>query len=84
MPGIDTAAPERTETSNGRGPLPNVPPLAASNQAMPAASSSPKVAGKLPVSRNAVQARVVMTNAGGTGRPRLRMRAMDQALPPIS
>src|SRR6267143_6326561 len=83
IPGIDTGAPERTDTSSGRGPAPNCRSVIVSSQRMPAAISSSRPSGKWPRSRKAAQARVVITKLGGTFRPSALIRAIDQALPPI-
>src|SRR5271166_3819225 len=84
MPGIDTGAPERTDTSSGFGPAPKRRPVRSSSQTTAAAISSSRPGGVAWPARNAAQARVVMTTAGGTFSPSACMRATDQALPPIN
>jgi len=82
MPGIDTAAPERTDTSNGRRAAPNARPVAVSRRAIPSAS----------VLRNAMSLAgcgcrhqlVGSTKAAGTGRPACAMRMRFHALLPTS
>ncbi len=83
MPGMETAAPERTDTSSGCGPAPKARPVFASSQPTPASISASRPGGSQPEARNALQAAVVTTNAAGTLSPSACMRATDQALPPI-
>ena len=69
MPGIDWVAPERTLTSSGRGPRPNVRPVSASSQPIRSSTSSQiaSIAGSGSV-RKRTPTSVVMQNAGGTGK----------------
>jgi len=83
IPGIDTGAPERTDTSSGRGPAPKRP---IGHRLEPADAGRdlflPDHRESGPHSRKAAHARVVITKLGGTVRPRALIRAIDQALPP--
>ncbi len=72
IPGIEIAAPERTETSSGFSVDPNVLPVFASSRCTAASSSSPSPSGKPPLSMCARQASVVTVKPLGTGRPEPR------------
>src|SRR4051794_356936 len=83
IPGMLTAAPERTETSSGRSPSPKLRPSACSRPATPArtdcqasSSSSPPAAWKRRHSS------IGRHSAGGTGGPGLSIRAMLRPLLP--
>ena len=82
MPGMDIAAPERTETSRGRREPPKCIPVAASNPAIPLESAA-RIAGSLSGNGRCLQV-VGNTKAGGTGKPICSMRMRFQALPPTS
>ena len=84
MPGMEAAAPLRTDTSRGLGPLPKVLPNFFSNSAN-AASTWGAILAKssfLPILPNSAHASVVMVNPGGTGKPRAAMPARFAPLPP--
>ncbi len=51
IPGIETGAPERTDSSSGSGPAPNVLPVAASRSARRAAISASSPSGMRPSAR---------------------------------
>ena len=85
IPGIDTGAPERTETSSGSAGSPNRRPVAASTSAIRSRSSASRPAGQ-PVARTSRQVAVVIAKPGGTGSRRSgpSIRARFAALPPMS
>ena len=84
IPGIDRAAPERTETSSGRRRSPNRLPVAFSRNSMP--SVNPSVRSCLrpdrPHDRGTELDR--QHEGGGTGRPSAAMRARLAALAPTA
>ncbi len=85
IPGIDRFAPERTLTSSGRGPRPNVREVSASSHRIRRNTSSQtasRVAAGL--SRYRAPTSVVMQNAGGTGNLCRRMTSMPWPLLPKS
>ena len=82
IPGIETGAPERTDTRRGRGPPPNLRPVRASRSATAVVTSSMSPSGSAPVSMYSRHASVVMTKPGGTGSPAAVMRARPAPLPP--
>ena len=84
MPGMETGAPERTETSSGTGPPPKLRFVSSSRAATCARTASVTPAGSFPVATYSAQARVVMMKPGGTGSPALLMRASPAPLPPSS
>ncbi len=70
IPGIETGAPDRTDTSNGLGPPPKDRRVVASRAARwSRASAQAGLSGTRPYSWKSRQASVVMTKPGGTGRP---------------
>ena len=83
MPGIDWVAPERTLTSNGRGPCPNVRDVSASSQLIPS-STSFQIASIVGSgsARYRTPTSVVMQNAGGTGKLCRRIVSMPWPLLP--
>jgi hypothetical protein len=83
IPGIDRAAPERTDTNSGRRRSPNSVPVAVSRKAIP--SVRPSVSFCLAWDSAltiAAQSLTGSTNAGGTGRPSAAMRARFAAFAP--
>ena len=68
MPGIETGAPDRTLTRSGSAGSPNRRPTRSSMRAMCVRSSPSRPSGQ-PLARYALQAAVVIVNAGGTGSP---------------
>ncbi len=83
MPGIDTAAPDRTLNSSGLSAEPKLLPVSCSTAAMPARASSHSDSGQLsPCSKKCSQAAVVMVKPGGTGSPRLVISARPAPFPP--
>ena len=85
MPGMDAAAPDRTDTSSGLAPAPNVLPVRASSLAMFFSTSSSSPAGHFPPLRSySAQASVVIVKPGGTGSPSELISARLAPLPPSS
>ena len=83
MPGIENAAPERTDTSSGSASSPSFLPLSPSSAARAAATSSISPSGMVfPAAMYALQASVAMVKPGGTGSPRLVISARFAPLPP--
>ncbi len=83
IPGMEWVAPERTLTSSGCGPRPNVHDVSASSQLMPSSTSSQIVARVFAGSaRYRTPTSVVMQNAGGTGSLCRRMASMPWPLLP--
>ena len=82
IPGMDTAAPDRTETSSGRRDAPNSRPAADCSRVIPAASVC-RSTGWFAVWVRWHHA-VGKTKAGGIGRPTCAMRNKPQALLPTS
>ena len=86
MPGIESRAPERTETSSGFLRSPNVLPVCCSIDAMPAsicaAQRRPDTSACWRSSR--CRPRCVMVKPGGTGRPMRHISARFAPLPPSS
>ena len=83
MPGIDSVAPERTLTSSGRGPRPNVREVCASSQLIRSSTSS-QIASIVAAgsARYRTPTSVVMQNAGGTGKSCRRIASMPWPLLP--
>ena len=84
MPGIETGAPERTETSSGRSGSPNGRRPVSLDLASAARDLLAQV-GRDSAGRarsSSVQTSVVMVKPGGTGRPRLLISARLAPLPP--
>ena len=84
MPGIETAAPERTETSSGFDVSPKARFVSFSSVATLRFTSSIRPAGSLPDALYAAHCSVVMVKPGGTGRPIELMSARFAPLPPRS
>ena len=83
IPGIDTAAPERTETSSGSWGSPNrLPAFSSSRSTWPRTSSSSPSGIRLPACMYARQASVVIVNPAGTGRPSRVISASPIPFPP--
>src|SRR4029453_11835034 len=83
MPGIENAAPERTETSSGFFGSPNFLPTFSSIFFKPSWTCSHMPSGKfLSFSKNALQASVVTTSPGGTGNPARVISHNPAPLPP--
>ena len=79
IPGMETAPPERTETSSGLRAPPNCSPVAASRPAIPAAKAWCNAS-----SRTVPHQKVGSTKAGGTGSPAWAISIRFQALLPTS
>ncbi len=84
IPGIDTAAPDRTETSSGSSAWPSFFPIFCCSRSTWWSISSTSSGGTDPVARYARQASAVMVKPGGTGRPRLVISARFAPFPPSS
>ena len=85
MPGIDWVAPERTLTSRGCGPCPNVREVCASSQLTRSSTSSQIASIVVPgPARYRRPTSVVMQKAGGTGRFCRRISSMPWPLLPSS
>ena len=82
MPGIDTAAPDRTETNKGRRVDPSCRPVAASSSSIPAANAC-VIAAAAPAGERRHHV-VGRTKAAGTGRFACTRRIKFQALFPTS
>src|SRR5690348_8302415 len=82
IPGIDTGAPERTDTSNGLRGSPKRLPDASSRRRKYRTTSSSRPAGKRPLRRNSMQQLQAMVNPGGTGTPRFVISARLAPFPP--
>ena len=81
MPGMDTAAPERTENSSGLSASPKRAPICFSTRSRATRySCSSSVGSRLPLSKYSRQVGVVMVKPKGTGRPR---RVISQRLAPL-
>ena len=70
IPGIEIAAPERTETSSGLEGLPKLVPVACSSRPTCSSISSSRPGGSSPAAMYARHASVVIVNPAGTGTPR--------------
>ena len=85
IPGIETAAPERTETSSGSRGSPKRLPMRSSSRSTWTSTSSSSPSGNAPpraiVSRHAS---VVIVNPAGTGRPSCVISASPTPFPPSS
>ncbi len=85
IPGIEIAAPERTETSSGSLASPNRFPVCSSSRATLPRISSSRPLGNLPPERMySTQTSVVTTNPVGTGIPSAIICASPAPLPPRS
>ena len=83
IPGIETTAPDRTETSKGRSAAPSRRPVRSSSRASPSAICSANPSGQEPPAAIAsTQATVVTVKASGTGTPIRRISATPAPLPP--
>src|SRR5881397_442761 len=84
IPGIESFAPERTETSSGIAESPNFRPPVTSTAERPSSTCFHIPGGKRPVRVYALQALVVIVKPGGTGRPsppRTRRHASSGRVP---
>src|SRR5262245_51594828 len=85
IPGIDTRAPERTDTRSGRAGSPSRLPVAASSRFNPRSTCSQSPGGCFrPAALYAAHASVVMVKPGGTGTPRFVISASSEPFPPSS
>ena len=85
IPGIETAAPERTETSSGSSMSPKrLPVFSSSAPRWRSISSSSPSGSALPFDMYARQASVVIVNPAGTGTPICVISARPIPLPPSS
>ena len=85
IPGIEKAAPERTETSSGFLGSPNFFPTFSSIFCKPSLTWSHMPSGKLlSLSKKALQASVVTMSPGGTGKPARVISQSPAPLPPSS
>src|SRR5690606_27544877 len=82
MPGIEMAAPERTDTSNGLAGSPNCLPVVSSSCLTFAETSSRSEWEMEPSPRYVTQHWADMVNPGGTGTPRFVISARFAPLPP--
>ena len=84
MPGIDTRAPERTETSRGRSGSPRRLPAAASSRESALRTCFQRPGGCfLPLaSGGGPRPSVLIVKPGGTGTPSLVISASSHPLPP--
>jgi len=83
IPGIDRAAPERTDTKSGRHRSPNRRPVVFSRNSIPSVRPSARLrmADASPFTV-AAQRLIGSTKAGGTGSPSAATRARLAAFPP--
>mmetsp|Transcript_31795 Transcript_31795/g.75506 ORF Transcript_31795/g.75506 Transcript_31795/m.75506 type:complete len:204 (+) Transcript_31795:2096-2707(+) len=85
MPGIETAAPERTDRRRGLLGSPSFVPISCSTSFKPAMTSSHTPAGSVEsFSWKAAQVSVVIVKPGGTERPMAHISARLAPLPPSS
>ena len=83
IPGIETAAPERTETSSGSSVSPKRFAALSSSEAMCSATSASSPSGSAPFEvMYARQASVVIVKPAGTGTPSTVISASPIPLPP--
>src|SRR5881409_892798 len=82
IPGIESLAPERTETSSGCSESPNFRPPFTSTADRASSTCFHIPGGKRPVRVNALKAFVVIVKPGGTGRPSRVISARPAPLPP--
>src|SRR3989449_4490412 len=82
IPGIESLAPERTETSSGCSEAPNFRPPFTSTADRASSTCFHIPGGNRPVRGNALQAFVVIVKPGGTGRPSRVISARPAPLPP--
>jgi hypothetical protein len=84
IPGIDTRAPERTETSSGSAASPNVLPTVFSMWRSASATSARSSGEKSePPAKYFTHSSVVIVKPGGTGRPIAAISARFAPLPPV-
>jgi adenylate kinase family enzyme len=85
IPGIEIAAPERTDTRSGSWASPKSLPVSCSSRSTCSAISSSSPAGiRLPFRMYSRQASVVIVNPAGTGSPSCVISASPRPLPPSS
>ncbi len=85
IPGIETAAPERTETSSGSSGSPSFLPARSSSAARCFSISSARPAGNdFALRMYSTHAAVVMVNPAGTGIPSAVISASPAPFPPRS
>jgi len=85
MPGMETAAPERTETKSGASRSPKRRSITFSSRARCSSTSSTTSSGSFPpASWKRAQTVVAIVNPGGTGSPRRDISARLAPLPPSS
>ncbi len=84
IPGIETAAPDRTETSSGSTASPKRFPARASSRPTCSSTSASSPSGTRPSAIAARQASVVIVNPAGTGTPSSVISASPIPLPPRS
>ena len=85
IPGIETAAPERTETSSGSSSEPKRLPVRSSSRRTCSSTSSSRPVGQLAArAMDARHASVVIVNPAGTGTPICVISASPMPLPPSS
>jgi len=84
IPGMDTAQAERTDTSSGRGPRPNVRPVCRSSQPIISMTSEMCVSDRHPSLSQSCHVCVVSTKNDGTGNPRFAIENKLAPLPPSS
>ena len=83
IPGMDTRAPERTDTRSGRSRSPKRASATCSSRSRCSTICSQRPSGHLPPARREwTQAWVVTVKPGGTGMPRLVISASSQPFPP--
>jgi hypothetical protein len=82
IPGIEIAAPDRTETSSGSAVSPKRFPVVCSSRARCSATSSSSPAGSPPSRMYARHASVVIVKPAGTGTPSCVISARPMPLPP--
>ena len=84
IPGIETAAPDRTETSSGSSLEPKRLPVVSSSLRTCSSTSSASPSGSSRAAMNARHASVVIVNPAGTDTPIRVISASPIPLPPSS
>ncbi len=85
IPGIETRAPERTETRSGLSGSPKLLPVSASTFFSAARSSASSARGSfMPARVYSAQTSVVIVKPGGTGIPMFDISARPAPFPPSS
>ena len=84
IPGIETAAPDRTDTSSGSSLEPKRLPVASSSLRTCSSTSSASPSGSSRTAMNARQASVVIVKPAGTETPIRVISASPIPLPPSS